>query len=149
MGEICIRAPDPVMMLRYWNKPEATVEKVRDGWLRTGDLAEMQDGQFRFLSRDDDIISSAGYRIGPVEIEQALCTHPDVLMAAAVGAPDPVRGEVVVAHVVLRNGADVADDALKALVRRKAAAHTVPRRIVRATSLPMTTTGKIMRRALR
>ncbi len=150
VGEVCVRAPDPVMMLRYWNKPEATEKKVVNDWLRTGDLATLRgDGQMVFHARDDDVITSAGYRIGPVEIEQALCTHPDVRFAAVVGAPDPIRTEIVVAHVVLRVGAEVSDDTLKALVRDKVSAHVVPRRIVRAESLPMTATGKILRRALR
>jgi acetyl-CoA synthetase len=152
VGEVCVRAPDPVMFLRYWNKPEATARKVVDGWLRTGDLATRDaSGQFTFHARDDDVITSAGYRIGPVEIEQALSSHPDVVMAAVVGEPDPIRTEIVVAHVVLRDGADWAgmEDALKTLVRDKVSAHCVPRKVVRAESLPMTATGKIMRRALR
>ena len=155
VGEICVRAPDPVMFLRYWNKPQATAEKIVDGWLRTGDLATQDaSGQFTFHGRDDDVITSAGYRIGPVEIEQALATHPDVVMAAVVGQPDPIRTEIVVAHVVLRAGVDGADWpglelALQHLVREKVSAHCVPRRILRAETLPMTATGKIMRRALR
>jgi acetyl-CoA synthetase len=152
VGEVCVRAPDPVMFLEYWGKPAATADKVRDGWLRTGDLALLrQDGQLAFHARDDDVITSAGYRIGPVEIEQALTTHPDVVMAAVVGAPDPVRTEVVVAHVVLRDGAiwDGLPDALQALVREKVSAHCVPRHVIRAESLPVTATGKILRRALR
>ena len=153
VGEVCIKAPDPVMFLKYWNKPAQTVEKVLDGWLRTGDLATRgADGQLRFHARDDDVITSAGYRIGPVEIETALTSHPDVVMAAVVGAPDPIRTEIVVAHVVLRDGAvwnDGLEAALAALVRDKVSAHLVPRRFVRADSLPMTATGKIIRRALR
>jgi acetyl-CoA synthetase len=152
VGEVCVRAPDPVMFLRYWNKPQATADKVIDGWLRTGDLATRDaSGQFTFHARDDDVITSAGYRIGPVEIEQALSSHPDVVMAAVVGMPDPLRTEIVVAHVVLRDGADWSgmEDALKTLVRDKVSAHCVPRKVVRAESLPMTATGKILRRALR
>ncbi|MBF9059930.1 AMP-binding protein [Rhodobacterales bacterium HKCCSP123] len=152
VGEVCVRAPDPAMFLEYWNKPEATAKKVVDGWLRTGDLATRDAaGQITFHARDDDVITSAGYRIGPVEIEQALASHPDVVMAAVVGEPDPVRTEIVVAHVVLRDGADWSgmEEALQALVREKVSAHCVPRRVVRAGSLPMTATGKILRRALR
>jgi acetyl-CoA synthetase len=152
VGEVCVRAPDPVMFLEYWGKPEATADKVRDGWLRTGDLARLrEDGQMVFHARDDDVITSAGYRIGPVEIEQALTSHPDVVMAAVVGAPDPVRTEIVVAHVVLREGAewDGLPEVLQALVRDKVSAHCVPRLVVRAASLPTTATGKILRRALR
>jgi acetyl-CoA synthetase len=152
VGEVCVRAPDPVMFLEYWGRPEATAEKVRDGWLRTGDLAQLRaDGQLVFHARDDDIITSAGYRIGPVEIEQALTSHPDVVMAAVVGAPDPIRTEIVVAHVVLRDGASWPglSETLQALVREKVSAHCVPRRVLRADSLPMTATGKVLRRALR
>jgi acetyl-CoA synthetase len=109
------------------------------------------DGQMVFHARDDDVITSAGYRIGPVEIEQALASHPDVVIAAVVGEPDPVRTEIVVAHVVLRDGAcwDGLPEVLQALVREKVSAHCVPRRIIRAESLPTTATGKILRRALR
>lgn len=152
VGEVCLRAPDPVMFLHYWNKPDATAKKVAGGWLRTGDLAtRLDNGQLVFHARDDDVITSAGYRIGPVEIEQALVAHPDVVMAAVVGEPDPLRTEIVVAHVVLRDGADWSgmEEALKALVRDQVSAHLVPRKVIRAESLPMTTTGKIMRRALR
>jgi len=152
VGEVCVRAPDPVMFLRYWGKPEETARKVIDGWLRTGDLATRDaSGQFTFHARDDDVITSAGYRIGPVEIEQALASHPDVVMAAVVGEPDPLRTEIVVAHVVLRAGADWSgmEQALQSLVRDKVSAHCVPRKVIRADSLPMTATGKIMRRALR
>lgn len=152
VGEVCVRAPDPVMMLRYWNKPEATAKKIVDGWLRTGDLATRDAaGQVTFHARDDDVITSAGYRIGPVEIEQALATHPDVVMAAVVGEPDPLRTEIVVAHVVLRDGADWSgmEAALQAIVRERVSAHCVPRKVIRADSLPMTATGKILRRALR
>ncbi len=152
VGEVCVRAPDPVMFLEYWKKPEATAKKIVGGWLRTGDLATRDAaGQITFHARDDDVITSAGYRIGPVEIEQALTRHPDVLMAAVIGEPDPVRTEIVVAHVVLREGAEWSgmEQALQALVRDKVSAHCVPRRVIRAESLPMTATGKIMRRALR
>lgn len=152
VGEICIKAPDPVMMLRYWNKPQATAAKITNGWLRTGDLATRdKTGQITFHARDDDVITSSGYRIGPVEIEQALCSHPDVTLAAVVGEPDPIRTEAIVAHVVLRPGAETSEieDTLRALVRAKASAHMVPRKIILTDSLPMTTTGKILRRALR
>ena len=152
VGEVCLRMPDPVAFMGYWNKPEATAEKVRDGWLRTGDLATRRsDGHLVFHARDDDVITSAGYRIGPSEIEAALLRHPDVVMAAVVGEPDPIRTEIVVAHVVLRDGADGAgiQAALKDLVRARVSAHLVPRKVVLADSLPMTATGKIMRRALR
>jgi acetyl-CoA synthetase len=151
-GEICVRAPDPVMFLGYWNRPEQTAEKVRDGWLRTGDLGVRDDeGYFTYVSRDDDIITSAGYRIGPTEIENCLTGHPDVVMAAAVGVPDPVRTEVVKAFVVLREGARREGLAQRLIDRVKArvSPHVAPREVTFVESLPMTATGKIMRRELR
>jgi acetyl-CoA synthetase len=151
-GEICVRAPDPVMFLGYWNQPAKTAEKVRDGWLRTGDLGVRdEEGYFTYVSRDDDIITSAGYRIGPTEIENCLTGHPDVVMAAAVGVPDPVRTEVVKAFVVLREGA-VREGLAAALVERvkaRVSPHVAPREVAFVESLPMTATGKIMRRELR
>jgi len=151
-GEICVRAPDPVMFLGYWNRPDQTAEKLRDGWLRTGDLGVRdEDGYFSFVSRDDDVITSAGYRIGPTEIENCLTGHEDVVMAAAVGVPDPVRTEVVKAFVVLREGAarEGLAEALIARVRARVSPHVAPREVVFVESLPMTATGKIMRRELR
>ena len=151
VGEICVRAPDPVMFLGYWNRPEATAEKVRDGWLRTGDLGTRDaDGYFTFVSRDDDVITSAGYRIGPTEIENCLLGDPDVVMAAAIGLPDPVRTEAVTAVVVLRDGAAPGiEDRLVGRVRERVSPHAAPRRVIFRESLPMTATGKIMRRTLR
>ncbi len=151
-GEICVKAPDPVMFLGYWNKPDKTAEKVRDGWLLTGDLGSMdEDGYLTFSSRDDDVITSAGYRIGPTEIENCLTGHPDVIMAAAVGLPDPVRTQVVTAFVVLRDGAE--EDGMAEIlidrVRERVSPHVAPRQIRFVDSLPMTATGKIMRRTLR
>lgn len=152
LGEIAVRAPNPVMFLRYWNKPQETGDKFISGWLRTGDLGVCDDdGFFTYHSRSDDVITSAGYRIGPSEIENCLCAHPDVVMAAAIGVPDPVRTEVVKAFVVLREGADWSglEQMLIAQVRRKISPHVAPRSIETIAALPMTATGKIMRRALR
>ncbi len=152
VGEIAVRAPDPVMFLRYWNKPHATAAKFVNGWLKTGDLGQQDaDGFFSFVARDDDVITSAGYRIGPTEIETCLCGHEDVLMAAAIGVPDPLRTEVVKAFVVLREGAqwEGLEEALIARVRARVSPHVAPRSIERVAALPMTATGKVMRRALR
>lgn len=152
VGEIAVKRPDPVMFLRYWNKPEQTSERFSGDWMRTGDLGRRDaDGYFWYVSRDDDVISSAGYRIGPVEIENCLTGHPDVVMAAVVGVPDAVRGEAVKAFVVLRDGADWSGlaEALVARVRTRISPHVAPREVERVESLPMTATGKIMRRALR
>ena len=110
-------------------------------------MATWPRGTRSFHARDDDVITSAGYRIGPGEIEAALLRHPDVVMAAVVGEPDPIRTEIVVAHVVLREGA--AWDGMEAAEDAGLSAHLVPRKVLRAERLPMTATGKIMRRALR
>lgn len=151
-GEIAVKRGSPVMFLEYWNKPEKTREKFIGDWMRTGDLGRCDsDGYFTYSSRDDDVITSAGYRIGPTEIETCLSAHPDVLMAAVVGEPDPLRTEIVVAYVVLRENAvwEGLADALIARVREQVSPHVAPRRIERLEKMPMTATGKIMRRALR
>jgi acetyl-CoA synthetase len=151
-GEICVRAPDPVMFLRYWNRPEATEEKFRDGWLCTGDEGEREGDWFRFTGRGDDVITSAGYRIGPTEVEECLLRHPAVAMAAVVGVPDPLRTERVTAVIVPRAGV-VPTAALEAElqlhVKSRLAAHLYPREIRFVEALPQTATGKIMRRAIR
>jgi acetyl-CoA synthetase len=153
LGEICVRAPDPVMMLGYWNQPAATDEKNRDGWLLTGDLGiQDSDGYLWFNTRKDDVISSMGYRIGPGEIEESLMGHPAVAMCAVVGAPDELRGQAPVAFVVPRNGITPSTELIGELqqhVRSRLAAHEVPRQITFVDDLPRTTTGKILRRALR
>jgi acetyl-CoA synthetase len=106
VGEICVRAGNPGQFLRYWQQPEATADKViRDGWIRTGDQTRRDAaGNFSYQGRADDIISSAGYRVGPGEIEECLLSHPAVAMAAAVGVPDSLRGEAIHAFVVLTEG---------------------------------------------
>jgi len=152
-GTIAVRAPDPVFFLRYWNKPEATSDKFRRGWLLTGDTGRRDgDGYFWFHGRNDDLIMSGGYRIGPTEIEDCLMHHPAVAMAAVIGVPDPVRGEVVKAFVVPRDDAE-AGDALRGeiqeFVKSRLSGHEYPRLIEFRDSLPMTITGKIRRKDLR
>lgn len=151
-GEIALRAPDPVMYLGYWNRPDKTAEKVVDGWLRTGDEARMDEqGYVHFSARVDDVITSSGYRIGPSEIEDCLTGHPDVALAAVIGVPDPIRTEAVKAFVVLREGAlrTGLAEALTARVRSLVSPHMAPREVAFVDSLPMTDTGKIQRRVLR
>ena len=152
-GTIAVRRPDPVMFLGYWNNPAATAEKFVGDWLLTGDQGVMsEDGWFRFVGRDDDVITSAGYRIGPGEIEDCLLRHPAVAMAAVIGLPDPLRTERVTAVVVPAPGAK-ADDALaRALqdhVKTRLAAHAYPREVRFVEALPLTATGKVMRGELR
>ena len=153
IGAIAVRRPDPVMFLGYWNDRQSTQEKFIGDWLITGDTgAKDADGYVTFVGRDDDVITSAGYRIGPGPIEDCLLGHPAVRMAAVVGAPDAERTEIVKAFVVLEAGF-TSDDALtrelQDHVRTRLAAHEYPRQIRYVDSLPMTTTGKIIRRELR
>ncbi len=152
-GQIGVKAPDPVFLLRYWNKPEATAKKYRNGWLLTGDVGHRDpDGNLWFHARDDDVIISSGYRIGPTEIEDCLARHPAVAMVAVIGVPDAVRGEVVKAFIVPREGvtADAALEAdVKAYVRARLSGHEYPRQIAFRATLPMTITGKIRRKDLR
>lgn len=152
-GNIGIRRPDPVMFLRYWNNPEATEKKFAGEWLLTGDRGRLdEEGYFHFVGRDDDVITSGGYRIGPGEIEDCLIKHPAIAMAAAVGVPDPLRTERVKAFVVLNPGFEGSDELareIQAFVKVRLAAHEYPREVAFVESLPMTTTGKIIRRELR
>ena len=141
------------MFLEYWNNPAATREKFIGDWMVTGDQGLMdEDGYFHFVGRDDDIITSASYRIGPGEIEDCLIRHPAVALAAAVGKPDPLRTEIVKAFVVLKSDEpdhdSLASD-IRDFVREHLSAHEYPREIEFVSSLPMTTTGKVIRRKLR
>ncbi len=152
-GEIALRLPDPVAMIAYWHNEAATAEKTRDGWLRTGDMGTVDDdGYLWFVARRDDVIISAGYRIGPAEIEECLIGHPAVAMAAAIGVPDEVRGQVVKAFVQLVDGEEPSQalvGELQQRVRSRLAAYEYPREIEFVAELPLTTTGKIRRLALR
>ena len=152
-GEVAIRRPDPVMFLEYWRNPEATREKYVGDWCLTGDLAKKdEEGYFWFVGRKDDVITSAGYRIGPAEVEDCLLKHPAVAMAAVIGSPDAVRGEIVKAFIVLKSGA--ADEGglkeeIQNFIKTRLAAHEYPREIEFVKELPLTATGKIMRKELR
>jgi acetyl-CoA synthetase len=152
-GQIAIRRPDPVMFLEYWDNPEATRAKFIGDWMTTGDQGVRdEDGYVSFVGRDDDVITSAGFRIGPGEIEDCLIRHPAVALAAAVGKPDALRTEIVKAFIVLKNGF-VASDALaseiQTFVKTRLSAHEYPREVAFIDAMPMTTTGKVIRRLLR
>ncbi len=148
-GEICTRG-SPAAFLRYWGKPEATAAKWRDGWLRTGDLGRLgTDGTITYVARDDDVINSAGYRIGPAEIETCLGAHPAVTMCAVVGLPDPDRGEAVTAFVVADAPGEALAGELIDWVRARLSPHMAPRAVRFVDALPMTATGKVRRRDLR
>jgi len=153
VGEIAVKRPDPVMFLEYWQNPAATRSKFIGDWLLTGDLAKKDaDGYFWFNGRKDDVITSAGYRIGPAEIEDCLMKHPAVALVAVVGIPDEMRTEIVKAFVVPQAdvipGTEVAED-IKSFVKTRLAAHEYPREVEFVKEMPMTATGKIMRRELR
>jgi acetyl-CoA synthetase len=152
-GDIGVRSPDPVMFLRYWRQPQATAEKYRGAWLMTGDRGSRDSAGFiHFLGRSDDVITSGGYRIGPGEIEDCLIRHPSVMQAGVVGSPDSARTEVVTAFVVLRPGTKASDDLVTELqnhVRTRLGGHQYPRRVFFVETLPMTVTGKVIRRELR
>jgi acetyl-CoA synthetase len=152
-GEIAVRRPDPAMVLGYLDQPQATAEKFTGDWMRTGDKAvEDEDGYVHFVGRDDDIITSAGYRIGPSEIEDCLAAHPAVLLAAAVGKPDPLRTEIVKAYVALRPGhapTEALSGEIRTFVRERLSAAEYPREIAFVDEIPLTTSGKVIRRGFR
>lgn len=152
-GELAAWCDDPVMFLGYWNNEAATKDKITRNWFRTGDIGYRdEDGFLWFVGRKDDVISSAGYRIGPGEIEDSLMKHPAVLQTAVIGKPDELRGEIVKAYIVLARGysaSDVLSKEIQTSVRERLSAHEYPREIEFIDELPMTTTGKVRRMDLR
>ncbi len=152
-GHIAVERPDPVMFLGYWGNEAATRAKFAGDWLITGDVGIQDEaGYTKFIGRDDDIITSAGYRIGPGEIESCLSRHPAVAMAGVVGVPDPIRTEIVKAVIVLAGGfaptPQLAEE-IRSFVKKRLSAHEYPRIIEFAARLPLTATGKVIRRLLR
>jgi acetyl-CoA synthetase len=153
LGQVAVLRPDPVMFLQYWNRPEATEQKFIGDWMTTGDQGQIDtDGYIHFVGRDDDVITSSGYRIGPGEIEDCLIQHEAVLLAAAVGKPDALRTEIVKAFVVLKPGFAESEElksSIRDFVKTRLSAHEYPREIAFIGELPLTTTGKVIRRLLR
>jgi acetyl-CoA synthetase len=151
-GEIAIRKPNPSMFVGYWNDPEATRARFVGEWLRTGDYATKDaDGYFWFTGRQDDIIESGGYRIGPGEIEAALKQHAAVADAAVIGIADATKGQVVKAFVTVKAGTapdGALEEELRRHVRNKLEAHAYPREIEFLDALPVGNTGKVMKREL-
>ncbi len=152
-GQVAIRRPDPVMFLGYWNNEKATADKFVGDWMKTGDLGRQdEEGYVQFFGRDDDVITSSGYRIGPAEIEDCLIGHPAVRLAAVIGKPDALRTEIVKAFVVLQDGF-AGNPALAAEIRdwvkNRLSMHEYPREIEFVGELPLTTSGKVIRRLLR
>ncbi len=155
-GEIIVKSDTPVSFLKYWENDKATKQKVRDGWLYTGDFAyKDEEGYFYFKGRKDDIINTSGYRVGPSEVEDAILSHPDVSMVAVIGVPDKLRGQIIKAFIVPNDHNNVLtkNDKLKQSIQNhvklKLAAHEYPRLIEFVYELPLTTTGKIIRKNLR
>lgn len=156
-GDLALRLPNPQLMLGYWKDPDKTascvIESPEGRWYLTSDRAEKDaDGYFWYRGRSDDVINSAGYRIGPLEVENALAEHPAVQVCAVIGSPDEERGEIVKAFVVLRDGTEPSAELTRELqdhVKSVTAPYKYPRAIEYRTELPTTITGKVGRRALR
>jgi len=154
VGQIALQPhPEGYYSLGYWGDAERTVAMHRGGWMTIGDLGRRDaDGYFWFEGRADDVIKSAGYRIGPFEVESAILHHAAVAEAAVVGILDPLRGQIVKAFVVLRSGqtpsAALRDDIVE-LVKTRVGRHQYPREIEFVPALPKTETGKIQRFLLR
>jgi len=154
LGEIAIdRKNDPVFFLEYWKNPQATRGKFVGDWGTTGDQGKMDaDGYFWYHGRSDDVIKSAGYRIGPAEIESCLVKHRAVMNAAVIGKPDETRGAIVKAFIVLQPGESPSPALIEDIqthVRGRLAPYEYPREIEFIDALPMTTTGKVQRKELR
>ena len=153
-GEIAVlRKNDPVLLLEYWRNTAATEAQLRDQWWRMGDTGiKDEDGYLWFVGRADDVITSAGYRIGPGEIEDCLCKHPAVSLAAAVGIPDDVRTEVIKAFIMLNPGYRAStqlEEEIRNSVKINLSPHEYPKCIEFVSKIPLTATGKIKRKELR
>jgi len=158
LGEVAVNRrfqgqKDPVHFLEYWKNPLATAEKYIGDWGCTGDQARMdEDGYLWYQGRSDDVIKSSGYRIGPAEIENCLVKHPAVANAAVIGKPDPARGAIVKAFIVLQPGREptkALEEDIQQHVRGRLAPYEYPKEIEFIDALPMTTTGKVQRKELR
>ncbi|MEH6741668.1 MAG: AMP-binding protein, partial [Sulfitobacter sp.] len=148
-GDVAVRRGAASMMLEYWQRPEETAAKFCGEWMLTGDRGVWEGDFLRFVGREDDVITSSGYRIGPAEIEDCLLTHPSVATVGVVGKPDALRTEIVKAYVVLKQGAKEDPEALKDWVKDRLAGYSYPREVAFLDALPMTVTGKVIRRELK
>jgi long-chain acyl-CoA synthetase len=147
LGEIAIRGHN--IMRGYYNRPDATAAVMRDGWFRSGDLGRRdKDGFYYIVDRVKDMIIRGGFNVYPREIEEVLMTHEAVSLAAVIGVPHPSHGEEVKAFVILKDGAAVTEDELIAWGKEQMAAYKYPRVVAIVESLPMTATGKLLKRAL-
>ena len=147
-GEICVRGP--VLMVGYWQAPEATAQAVRDGWLHTGDVGRLDaDGYLYVVDRIKDLIIRNGFNVYPRDVEDVLLAHPDVTAAAVVGRPDPRVGEEVVGFVSVRPGSTLTPDQLIAFTREHISAAKYPREVRIVDTIPLTSVLKTDRKALR
>jgi long-chain acyl-CoA synthetase len=147
IGEIAIKGHN--IMKGYYGRPEATDEAIQDGWFRSGDLGRRdKDGWYYIVDRSKDMIIRGGYNVYPREVEEVLMTHPDVSLAAVIGVPHESHGEEIKAVVILEDGATITEDELVAWAKEQMAAYKYPRIVEFVPSLPMTATGKILKREL-
>jgi acetyl-CoA synthetase len=152
-GVLAVKKTDPGLFREYWNKPEKTAESFKGDWFLSGDvLYQDEEGYYWFSGRNDDLIKASGYRISPFEVESAIISYPDVLECAVVASPDPMRGTIIKAYVVLRDKSKASENLVKEIqehAKKVAAPYKYPREIEFVTELPKTQSGKIKRKELR
>jgi long-chain acyl-CoA synthetase len=147
VGELLIRSPQ--VMREYHNMPGETIDTLKGGWLRTGDIARMDiDGYFYIVDRKKELMKVSGFQVWPREIEEVIASHPGVLEAAAAGIPDPIRGEVPKAWVVLRPGVSLTEEEIRAWCEESLVYYKVPAFVEFRPALPRTPVGKLLRRLL-
>ena len=152
-GNLALKPNFPSLMKGIWRRPKKYKSYFENGWYISGDRAwKDKDGYFWFIGRADDVIKTAGERVGPFEVESALVSHPQVVEAGVIGKPDKLRGEIIKAFVVLSkeaSGTEKLKEELKEYVKKHLAGHAYPREIEFIDKLPKTRSGKIMRRVLK
>lgn len=147
-GEIVIQGPN--IMLGYWNRPAETAAVIKKGWFYTGDIGTMdEDGYFYLIDRLKDMVNVSGFKVYPTEVENVIYQHPAVAEVAVYGVPDPVKGEIVKANIILEVGQQIAEEELIAFCSERMAAYKIPRAIKFVNSLPKSATGKVLKRILR
>ena len=147
VGEIAIKGPN--IMKGYYDRPDATAEAIHDGWFRSGDLARKDEDGYYIVDRSKDMIIRGGYNVYPREVEEVLMTHPAVSLAAVIGVPDESHGEEIKAVVIPEKGVDVTAEELVAWGKEQMAGYKYPRIVELVDALPMTATGKILKRELK
>ncbi|HCQ93286.1 TPA: acetate--CoA ligase, partial [Candidatus Beckwithbacteria bacterium] len=152
-GNLAIKPGWPSQMVKIWRRPEKYQSYFKAGWYISGDRARVdRDGYFWFIGRADDVIKTAGERVGPFEVESALVSHPKITEAAVIGKPDPVRGQIIKAFITLKQGVKPSEALKKDIasyVKKHLAGHAYPREIEFRDHLPKTRSGKIVRRLLK